>query len=121
MCIRDRYNIEVPGVELPTMEELVILSYVGAIERLIATTLHIGLTIFIVQASRERKWLPFAVIYHTIVDASIILYYVYGVSIIVMETILFLLTLLLYLLVKFLLSRNIKDVFMNVDGIFISS
>ncbi|MHA1616799.1 MAG: YhfC family glutamic-type intramembrane protease [Candidatus Njordarchaeales archaeon] len=61
-------NISIPGQEIPPPDELFIGGLVGVYERIVVTTLHVGLTLVIIHAIKNRLWLYFAITYHFLVD-----------------------------------------------------
>lgn len=73
---------------LPSLLEVSNL-IIGAIERIFAICLHIGLSVMVLKSIREKKikWLLFSIAIHTLVDIFPGLYALYGLNIWIAEAV----------------------------------
>ncbi len=114
-----KFNIDIPWLEeIPTLRELMILGLLGAFERLVTTSLHVGLTIFIIFAQHDKKWLYFAILYHFLVDIMAVIYYVLHFGIYLLEATILAYAVILYFLANLFGRIDIKAFFSDMNAEF---
>lgn len=107
-----KMGVEIPGLEeLPEPGKFLLIGLIGSYERLVAVALHIALTIYIVEALANRKWMYFAIVMHSVVDLIAVLYYMIGLEILIVEVLITLLMIILYVLAKIVFGLSIKEFF----------
>jgi len=107
-----KMGAKIPGLEeFPEPERFLLIGLVGSYERLVAVALHIVLTIYIVGALANRKWMYFAIVMHSVVDLIAVLYYMVGLEILIIEVLITVLMVILYVLAKTIFSLNVKEFF----------
>ncbi len=111
------YQIEVPDFEIPSQKELLMGGLIGAYERNVAIAIHVGFTIIVTASLMNRKWLGFAIIYHSLIDfiaayLGLILPHTYQ-NLWIIEGIVTGLTILLYMIIALILKVRLAKAFTN--------
>lgn len=110
-------GIEIPDVEIPPPDTLLIQGLAGSYERLIVVPLHIGLTLLVFKAMENKTYLFFAIFYHALVNLSAVLSYtLLSFNMWLVEALITILVIILYVLIYLKLGIDLKDFFSNPES-----
>ncbi|MEX0568154.1 MAG: YhfC family glutamic-type intramembrane protease [Candidatus Njordarchaeota archaeon] len=111
-------KIEIPTLQIPSPEDLFIMGLIGAVERIVATMLHVTLTLFVVRSLKNKKFLYYAIIYHTIVDIFAALYHANILDIALLEIIFLFLTIAGLIIARIYIKQDIWKFFKDPNANF---